>query len=285
MAVILEVSNLRKSYADSDFALDDVSFSINYGDIVGFIGENGAGKSTTMSSILGTLYKDSGTIHIFGEEIDPKDPDLKNDIGVVFDDMKLPGDLTILNLKKVFRGIYKNWNDDQFDYYVKMFSLPLKKKVKDFSRGMSMKLSVAIALSHNAKLLILDEATAGLDPTGRDELLDVLQDFVQDQDRGILLSSHITSDIEKIANNLIFIKGGKILLKIQKDELLKNYAILTCNEHEFKEINQDLVVAYKQNGDDTDVLVSDREKVRHLIKKESFSIDEITLLLMRGEKV
>ncbi|BAD66061.1 ABC transporter ATP-binding protein [Shouchella clausii] len=283
MSFILEVDNLRKQYSDSAFALKGVSFSIPYGSIVGFIGENGAGKSTTMGSILGTLQKDSGTIHIFGEEMAPDKLHLKENIGVVFDDIKLPGDLNIVKLGNVFQRIYKQWNQKTFDRYVDFFSLPRNKKIRGFSRGMSMKLSAAVALSHDAKLLILDEATAGLDPTGRDELLDVLKGFVQDGKRGILLSSHITSDIEKIADSLVFIKNGKILLNVKKAELREKYAILQCRQNEFDLIQQKLILTYKKNEDTVDVLVSDREQVPSSIAKKDFTIDDMTLLLMRGE--
>ncbi len=283
MSFILEVDNLRKQYSDSAFALKGVSFSIPYGSIVGFIGENGAGKSTTMGSILGTLQKDSGTIHIFGEEMAPDKLHLKENIGVVFDDIKLPGDLNIVKLGNVFQRIYKQWNQKTFDHYVDFFSLPRNKKIRGFSRGMSMKLSAAVALSHDAKLLILDEATAGLDPTGRDELLDVLKGFVQDRKRGILLSSHITSDIEKIADSLVFIKNGKILLNVKKAELREKYAILQCRQNEFDLIQQKLILTYKKNEDTVDVLVSDREQVPSSIAKKDFTIDDMTLLLMRGE--
>ncbi|SDJ29708.1 ABC transporter ATP-binding protein [Natribacillus halophilus] len=285
MSSILEVDHLNKQYSESDFALKDVSFSIPYGSIVGFIGENGAGKSTTMGSILGTLHKDGGSVKIFGEEMNVEKLDIKENIGVVFDNIHLPEALTVLKLGNVFNNIYEQWDQETFDHYIDLFSLPRKKKISGFSRGMSMKLSVAIALSHNADLLILDEATAGLDPTGRDELLDVLRAFGKDQDHGILLSSHITSDIEKIADDLIFIKDGTILLNVNKKELMKQYAILQCDKNEFVHIDQNLVITHRKKGSDIDVLVSDREQVPASIKKKDFSIDDITLLLMRGEKV
>ncbi|QQK81296.1 ABC transporter ATP-binding protein [Salicibibacter cibi] len=284
MSSILEVEQLNKQYSGSSFALKDVSFAIPYGSIVGFIGENGAGKSTTMGSILGTLQKDSGSIHIFGEEMDPDKRDIKESIGVVFDDIHLPGGITVDKLGQVFNKIYQQWNQETFDHYIDFFSLPKAKQISGFSRGMSMKLSVAVALSHDAKLLILDEATAGLDPTGRDELLDVLKTFVAGAGRSILLSSHITSDIEKIADSLIFIKNGELLLKVKKQTLLNQYAILQCEQHEIEQIEQDLIITYKKSGDGMEVLVSDRKQVPAPIKSKAFSIDDITLLLMRGEE-
>lgn len=284
MAAILEVENLRKTYADSAFRLKDVSFSIPYGSIVGFIGDNGAGKSTTMGSIIGTLHKDSGTIKIFGKEIDANYVQIKEDIGVVFDSMKLPGNLTVYKLGNVFQQIYKRWDQETFFHYIDFFSLPKNKKIGVFSRGMSMKLSVAVALSHDAKLLILDEATAGLDPGGRDDMLTVLREFVHYQKRGILLSSHITSDIEKIADILIFIKRGEILLQVEKEELLHQYAIVQCEHDQYGSIDQDIIVAYRKNSESLDVLVSNKKGIPPSMKTKSFSIDDITLLLMRGEK-
>ncbi len=284
MESVLEVNQLRKTYRGSTFGLKDVSFSIPYGSIVGFIGENGAGKSTTMGSILGTLRKESGTVKVFGEEMDANHVHMKEDIGVVFDSMQLPGDLTVYKLGNVFGQVYKNWDKEAYFHYIDFFSLPKKKKIKSFSRGMSMKLSVAVALSHDAKLLILDEATAGLDPGGRDDVLTVLQEFVQGQKRGILLSSHITSDIERIADFLVFIKAGEILLRIKKEELLNEYAIVQCTSDQYKEIEQNLIVASRKNGETTDVLVSNKEALPPSMKTKSFSIDDITLLLMRGVK-
>lgn len=282
--MILKVEQLNKQYRDSAFALKDVSFSVPYGSIVGFIGENGAGKSTTMGSILGTLRKDTGSIQVFGEEMDPDNKNMKENIGVVFDDIHLSGGLTVNKLGKVFQNIYQQWDQKTFDAYTTLFSLPKNQKISGFSRGMSMKISVAVALSHNAKLLILDEATAGLDPAGRDELLDVLREFVKGRDCSILLSSHITNDIEKIADSLIFIKGGKILLKVDKQALLEQYGIVQCQADELGELDDHFIIARKHNGDMVDVLVSDRYQIPQSMQTKKFTIDDITLLLMRGEK-
>lgn|SRR5699024_5297844 len=286
MANILEVKNLNKVYSDSDFQLKDVTFSIPYGSIVGFIGENGAGKTTTMGTILGTLKKNSGYIEIFGDSMNDRNTDLKEGIGVVLDSMNFSANLDVAKLSKVMSGIYQQWDHEKYDDYIDLFSLPKKLKIKEFSRGMSMKLSLAVALSHNAKLLILDEATAGLDPVAREDLLEVFLDFVKDKQRSILLSSHITSDIEKVADDLIFIKKGEIILKVGKEELLDNYAILQCDLSKLKEIEKSSMIAYKNKGDDVDVLVANKNDLPvgfHQYKK-NFSIDEMTMLLMRGEK-
>ncbi|MDV2682776.1 ABC transporter ATP-binding protein [Alkalihalophilus lindianensis] len=284
MTSILEVEHVQKTYKGSTLGIKDVSFTIPNGSIVGFIGENGAGKSTTMGTIIGTLRKDGGTIRIFGEEMDLNQVAFKEEIGVVFDTMQLPGDLTVDKLGNVFQQLYKRWDQQAFSDYIDFFSLPQHKKIKGFSRGMSMKLSVSVALSHHARLLILDEATAGLDPGGRDDVLAALREFVQDQKRGILLSSHITSDIEKIADSLVFIKGGEVLLEVEKFALLDHYGIVQCAPDQYEQLEKSIVVAYRKTGEGFDVLVSNKRSIPSSMKPKHVSIDDITLLLMRGEK-
>lgn len=283
MSNILEVDGLRKVYAESQFVLKDIDFSIPYGSIVGFIGENGAGKTTTMGAILGTLKKDRGAITIFGKKVDVTKPKIREDIGVVFDDMNFSSHLNVDQLAKVMKNIYQQWDNDKYNHYIQLFSLPKKQKIAGFSRGMSMKLSIAVALSHGAKLLILDEATAGLDPVARDDILEVFIDFVKDKDHAIFLSSHITSDIEKIADELIFIKNGEIILKVNKDELLHNYAIVQCRSDTFHEINEDDVLAYITKDEMLNVLVSNKHGLPRGCQISDFTIDDITLLLMKGE--
>lgn len=284
MTHLLEVQELNKTYGDSSFGLQDITFSIPYGFIVGFIGENGAGKSTTMGSILGTLQKDSGTIKMLGEEMEASDVHLKEDIGVVFDTMKLVGGLTVAKLERVFREIYSNWSKETYFQLIQLFSLPKNKHVSGFSRGMSMKLSIAVALSHEAKLLILDEATAGLDAGGREDVLNVLKEFVKNQDRSILMSSHISSDIEQMADQLVFIKGGRILLQASKDTILNTYAITQCDPVQYETIPSEIRVAKRGSRAFFDVLVSDKEKLPRTLHPRPFTIDDVTLLLMRGEK-
>lgn len=284
MKNILQLKDVSKTFPNTSFKLNNISFSIPYGSIVGFIGENGAGKTTTMGTILGTLKKDSGTIYIFGQTIDQKNKDIKENIGVVFDQMNFSGNLNVAQLSNVFQNIYRQWDSDTFFHYINHFSLPIKDKIQGFSRGMSMKLSIAVALSHDAKLLILDEATAGLDPVAREEVLEVLLDFVKDKKRSILLSSHITSDIEKIADELIFIKKGEIILKVSKDELLNNYSMITCTPHQLKHINHKQIIAYKHQKDGVEVLLSRKRDLPPLFNQKDFSIDDIALLLMKGDK-
>ncbi|AIC93252.1 ABC transporter ATP-binding protein [Shouchella lehensis] len=278
MNALVEVSELNKTFKQGGFGLKNVSFTIKPGSIVGFIGENGAGKSTTIGSIIGSIRKDQGTVRVFGQEMQDGKDFVKEEIGVVFDTVQLPEELTIVKLERVFNGIYRNWDKEMFYSYVEQFSLPRKKKIGSFSRGMSMKVSVAVALSHDAKLLLLDEATAGLDPSGRDDLLSVLRTFVSDGKRSILLSSHITSDIEKIADSLIFIKDGRILFDIEKESLLSTYRIRSCTTKEFHSLAKETIVAYRVQEELVSVLVKGKEG-------KAASLDEMTVLLMRGVHV
>lgn len=205
MANTLELMNVSKQFGESGFALNNISFALPYGSIMGYVGENGAGKTTTIGCILNTLSKDSGTIELFGKEMGDKDTSLREDVGVVCDGDNFPGYLDAEKLANVMRGIYTNWDDTLFQKLLADFKLNKKQKIKTYSKGMTMKLAIAAALAHHPKLLILDEATSGLGPVMREEILDVFLDFVQDEKHSILLSSHITSDLEKIADYITFI--------------------------------------------------------------------------------
>lgn len=283
MSNILEIKNLSKSFGNK-FVLKDVTFNVPSGSIVGFIGDNGAGKSTTFKTVLQLISKDSGTVKIFGEENINKDARVKEKMGVVFDAMNLPVHLTIKQLNKVFENMFESWNQDNFYRLVHSFSLPTNEKVGKFSRGMSMKLTIAVALSHNAKLLILDEATGGLDPSSREQVLEELKSFVNKSNGGILLSSHIMSDVEKIASHLIVIKDGEILLNEEKDKVLDNYVIVDVDEEQLTLINKDIVVVKRNKGSYFNVLVSDVHKLPKGIAHRTISIEEISVLLTRSEK-
>ncbi|MGG5738256.1 MULTISPECIES: ABC transporter ATP-binding protein [Bacillus cereus group] len=283
MSNLLEIENLSKSFGNK-VVLRDVSFNVPPGSIVGFIGDNGAGKSTTFKTVLELISKDSGTVKIFGEENINKDAKSKEKIGVVFDAMNLPAHLTIKQLNKVFEKMFESWDQANFYRLVNTFSLSTNEKVGKFSRGMSMKLTIAVALSHNAKLLILDEATGGLDPSSREEVLEELKSFVSKSNGGILLSSHIMSDVEKIASHLIIIKDGEILLNEEKDKVLKSYSIVDVDEEQLALINKDIVVARRSHGSYFNVLVSDVHKLPSGIAHRTISIEEMSVLLTRSEK-
>lgn len=288
MEKILELQKVCKTFSKSGFALNDVTFSLPYGSILGFVGENGAGKTTTIGCILNTICKDSGTIKLFGKEMQDKDTDLREKIGVVYDGNNFPNYWTPNQLAQVMSGFYKQWDNSLFFQYLERFHLPAKQKIKNFSRGMTMKLAIAVALSHRAELLILDEATSGLDPIVRDEMLDVFLDFVQEEKCSILLSSHITSDLEKIADYITFIHNGKIIMTVSKDELVYNYAIMRCKESQFQSLEPNDILTYRKRDFQIDVLVSNRRKMEQKYKDiviDNGSVDEIYLMLVKGEHV
>lgn len=278
----LQLKDVNKTYENASFQLKNISFSVPYGSIVGFIGENGAGKSTTMGTIIGTLKKDSGTINVFGKDIEEDSLSIKEHIGVVFDEMQFARGLHVTQLSNVMRHIYNTWDEEIFFQYIDRFSLPTKEKIGGFSQGMSMKLSLAVALSHDARLLILDEATAGLDLIARDELLDILYEYVRDEERSILMSTHITSDIEKIADELIFIKKGEIVLHVNKEEMLDHYAILSCDKGQLGELDEQFIVSYVTKGDQMDVLVSNKARISSSFQMKQGTIDAYALLVMKG---
>ena len=280
----LVVNGLTKKY--QDFVLDNVSFSVPSGTIVGLIGENGAGKSTTINAILGLINKDSGTIELLGKPDSELDGDLRNQIGVVFGGSNYPDALSAKKLNNVFKNIYSAWTENRFFSLLREMSLPADKKVKDFSKGMKMKLSIAVAFSHNSKLLVLDEATSGLDPVVRDDILDMFLEFVQDESNSILVSSHITSDLEKVADYIVFIHKGKVVFCKSKDELRYKYGIIRCGAAQFDAIDKDEVIAYRKQDYEWELLVADRDAAQRKYPKavvDPATIDEIMLLYVKGE--
>lgn len=284
---ILELRGVCKTFPKSSFALDKISFSVPYGSIMGFVGENGAGKTTTIGCILNTVSKDGGTIKLFGREMQDSDTDIKEKIGVVYDGDNFPGYLSAADLAQIMEGVYKNWDPARFQKYLLDFHLSPKQKIKNYSRGMTMKLAIAAALAHHPQLLILDEATSGLDPIMRDEMLEVFLDFVQDESHSILLSSHITSDLEKVADYITFIHNGKLILTAPKDDLVYNYAVMRCRESQFHALDPNDIIAYRKRDFQIDVLVSDGNDARRKYKDivvDHVSVDEIMLLLVKGER-
>jgi ABC-2 type transport system ATP-binding protein len=280
MGNILEIKNLSKKY--DDFALDNVNITLPKGSIMGFIGENGAGKSTTIKLILDLIHRDSGKISIFGWDNIEYENKIKEDIGVVFEENNLPENMTITDVSIVMRNIYKNWDSKVFNSFMKEFSLPVKKTIKEFSRGMKMKLSIAVALSHHAKLLILDEATSGLDPIIREEILDMFLEFIQDEEHSIFASSHIISDLEKVADYITFIHKGRILFSESKDNLLCKYGVLKCRASEFEIIDKSIVAGYRKSKFGVEALVlKDKIKGKHII--DHASIEDIMLFSIKGE--
>lgn len=285
---ILELHQVCKTFPRTNFTLDHVSFSIPYGSIMGFVGENGAGKTTTIGCVLNTVSKDSGTIKIFGKELADTDTELKEKIGVVYDGDNFPAYWTAEQLSDVMQGLYANWDNDLFKKYLNDFRLLPNQKIKSYSRGMTMKLAVAAALSHHPQLLILDEATSGLDPIMRDDMLDVFLEFVQDENHSILLSSHITSDLEKIADYITFIHNGKLIMAASKNDLVYNFAVMRCKESQFLELDPGDILAYRKKDYQIDVLVSNGNEIQRKYRNaviDHVSVDEIMLLLVKGERV
>lgn len=281
----IELKNVSKTYPD--FKLDNINLTVPEGSIVGLIGENGAGKTTTIKGIL-NITNTLGTIKIFGEEYKKKEKEIKEKLGVVLDDSFLSSYLTPKQVNAVMKDFYKNWNSDTYFTYLKEFKLPLKKIIKDFSSGMKMKLKIAVALSHDPQALVLDEPTSGLDPIVRNEILGIFRQYIlEDETRSILLSSHITSDLEHIADYIIFIHEGKILFSLPTSELLENFGIVKCSEEEFKKIKQEDYLRYKKEKYSYEVLVSNKMSFKtkyHLQTIDKPSIDEIMLFYVKGCK-
>ena len=267
MENILELQQVSKTFSKSNFALENVTFSLPYGSILGFVGENGAGKTTTIGCILNTIAKDSGMVKLFGKKMTDADTDMREKIGVVYDGDNFPAYWTAAQLAKVMSGFYKQWDNILFQKFLKEYKLPANQKIKQYSRGMTMKLAIAVALSHHPQLLILDEATGGLDPVVRDEMLDTFLDFVQEEDHSILLSSHITSDLEKVADYITFIHNGKLIMTVSKNDLVYNYAVMRCKENQFLALDPADIIVYRKRDFQIDVLVQIVKLCRESTKK------------------
>ena len=280
MQNILEVRDLGRSYVN--FRLEHISFFIAGGTIMGLVGENGAGKSTT---IRGLIRRECGEVLFCGEPLSTDSVAMKEQIGVVFDSLCFSPELTVEKAGKICRSIYSNWDEAYFQELLQQFSLLPKQKIKELSRGMSMKLSLVLAFAHHPKLLILDEPTSGLDPVVRDDLLDLFLEFVQDEEHAILISTHITSDLEKVADYVTFLHAGKLLLSKPKDELLWQYGILRCGEALFQKLESSEVLAWRKKDYSYDVLVPDREAILRKYPEaviDQVTMDEILLLYVKG---
>jgi len=278
---ILEVSGLEKQY--KNFKLHNVSFSIPEGTVMGLIGENGAGKSTVINMIIGAVIKDEGMISLFGKDSKNFDYTLRNDIGIVLAGCGFPEELCAKDANRILKSIYFNWNESEFFRLLSKFNLEEKKKIKDYSTGMKMKFELAVALSHKAKLLILDEITNGLDPMARNEILDILLDFIQDETCSVLISSHIIGDLEKICDYITFLHKGKLIFSEEKDMLLEKYAVVNIDEHKLSELNEEAIVAIDKTRFSSKALVI-KDMVPREFDAEKTSIEDIMLFYMkRGE--
>lgn len=282
---ILEIKGLKKNYPG--FSLGSIDLVIPEGVIVGLIGENGAGKTTLIKSLLNIINYDEGSIKIFNKDNKEFGDEIKEDIGIVLDNMFLPEILQVRDVNTIMSGIYKKWDSKLFYEYLKKFNLPLNKTIKALSKGMRKKLEIVTALAHNPKLLILDEPTSGLDPVMRSEVLDMFMEFIQDEKHTILFSTHITSDLEHIADHIVFMNKGQKILDKSRDEILDNYGILKCDLDSFNKIDKEDIICFRKNKYDYEILVSDKFKT--LKKYPDFIIDNITLeemmiLMIKGVK-
>lgn len=275
----LEIKNLSKYY--DGFSLENVNLSLPSGCIMGLIGENGAGKSTIIKLILNMIKKDSGEILIFGS--DSINSDVKENIGVVLDEVGLPDCLTPKQINNIMANSFKQWNSNVYLSYIKNLSLPCDKQFKDFSKGMKMKLGISIALSHNAKLLILDEATSGLDPVVRDEILDVFNDFTRDENNSILISSHIVSDLEKLCDYIAFLHKGKLLLCDEKDRLLERYGVIYCSNEQLSALSSAAIKGKKTSPYGIEAVV-ERSKMPPGFNINPIDIEDLFIFMAKEAK-
>lgn len=285
MENILITKNLSKKY--EGFTLDEVSFQLPKGCIMGLVGENGAGKTTIIKLILNLIKKNSGSIQVFGLDNIENDPKIKNRIGVVLDESNFHDNLRPMDISIIMKNIYDRWDKELFLKYLDQFKLPRDKKVKDYSKGMKMKLSIAVALSHDPQLLILDEPTGGLDPIVRSEILDIFLDFIQDEEKSILFSTHITSDLDKIADYITFIHNGNIIFSESKEELVDNYGIIKCGTKDFNNLDRKDIIGYRKNQFGYEVLIINKEKNRYKYKDfvmDNANLEDIMLFYIRGEQ-
>ena len=278
----IEIRGLCKRY--KDFALEDLHLDLPYGCVLGLVGENGAGKSTTIRLIMDALERDGGTVSVLGADNQSKEfLDLKEDIGVVLDETFVPEVINARQMGKIMAGTYKNWDQAVYDGWIRRFELPLDKKFKDYSRGMTMKLGIAAALSHHPRLLLLDEATGGLDPMVREELLEVFADFAAEEGHAVLLSSHIVSDLERICDYIAFLHKGRLVLCEEKDLLLDKYGILKCSKEQLANIPEEAIHGRRVGTYGVEALV-EREFMPRDAVVDRASLEDIILYMVKGEQ-
>lgn len=279
MSYALKLKNVTKKY--ENFTLHNISLTLPRGCIMGFIGENGAGKSTTIKLILNLINRDSGEIDVLDVPAEIFSAERNATIGVVMDECNIPDMLNVYQVNQIMQKIYPNWENDTFFSFIKRFELPEKAKIKTYSRGMKMKLSIAVALSHNAQLLILDEATSGLDPVVRDEILDLFLEFIQDENHAILMASHITSDLEKVCDYITYIHKGHIELSMEKDQLLEEYAVFKGSEEQLQSISTEAILRVRRHQFGVEALVK-REQVNPAFMIERPTLEAIMLFYNKG---
>ncbi len=281
----IEIKGLTKKY--DGFTLDNVSFNVPKGTVMGFIGQNGAGKTTTLRALLNIIRADGGSIKMLGLDHIKDEYEIKEQVAAVFDEIPFHDTFTAKQVGIMHSGLYGGWDPALYDEYLDRFALPRNKKIKQFSKGMKMKLQIAAALSHGAKLLIMDEATTGLDPVIRNEILDIFREYLKNDENSILMSSHITSDLEKISDGVTFIERGKILLSGDKDEILERHGVIKCSKSDFKEIAAEDYISARLNDFGAEVMVSDRDAAKRKysgLTLEKTTLEEIMLFYVNRVK-
>ena len=281
----IEIRDLTVKY--DGFTLDRVSFDVAKGSIMGFIGQNGAGKTTTIKALLNIIGRAGGSIKMLGLDNIKDELEIKEYISAVFDTIPFQDVLTANNLNAILKEVYREWSSETFYGYLDRLSLPSKKKIRDFSKGMKMKLQISVALSHNSKLLIMDEATTGLDPVVRNECLDMFLEYLQDENHSILMSSHITTDLEKVADSVTFINKGKLLLTGYKDDVLQQHGVIKCKKSDYKEISPEDIISARLNDFGAEVMVKDKAMCRNKysgLTLDDTTLEEIMLYYVNAEK-
>lgn len=274
----IEIKGVTKKY--SGFTLDNISFNVPKGSIMGFIGQNGAGKTTTIRSLLNIISIDEGEMKILGLDYLQNEQEIKERIAVVFDELPFHDIFNAKDMARIFEGIYPKWDTAEYIRYLERFELPTNKKIGEFSKGMKMKLQIACALSHSAELLIMDEATTGLDPVVRDEILHIFMKYLQGGERSILMSSHITSDLEKIADSVTFINNGKLLISGYKDDILESHGIMKCDKSEIPNIEKADIVSIRMNNFGAEIMLNNRQNAAYKYSGaiiDPASLDDIML--------
>ncbi len=281
----IQIQKLSVRY--DGFLLDDISFSVPKGSIMGFIGQNGAGKTTTIKAILNIVRREAGNIQLLGMDNIKNEREIKEQISAVFDEIPFQNQLNATQLERILREVYSEWNHVAYDTYLERLMIPKRKKIGDFSKGMKMKLQIAAALSHNAKLLIMDEATTGLDPVVRSECLDIFLEYLQSEDHSILMSSHITSDLEKVADSVTMIHNGKLLLTGYKDDVLADHGIIKCSKSDYREIEPEDIVSARVTDYSVEVMVRNRTacmKKYNGLAMDNASLEDILLFYVNAKK-
>jgi ABC-2 type transport system ATP-binding protein len=281
----IQIQKLSVRY--DGFLLDDISFSVPKGSIMGFIGQNGAGKTTTIKAILNIVRREAGNIQLLGMDNIKNEREIKEQISAVFDEIPFQNQLNATQLERILREVYSEWNHVVYDIYLERLMIPKRKKIGDFSKGMKMKLQIAAALSHNAKLMIMDEATTGLDPVVRSECLDIFLEYLQEEDHSILMSSHITSDLEKVADSVTMIHNGKLLLTGYKDDVLADHGIIKCSKSDYREIEPEDIVSARVTDYSVEVMVRNRTacmKKYNGLAMDNASLEDILLFNVNAKK-